>query len=155
MAFFINWFPFSQLKGIKALSTKLPSCFGQNLPLNQICRFVGFLQLCREPKFIDFVPWNENLCLLLSTTVPFMSCFVFRSLGHDNAVNSSQISHDNSWLLTASDDKTAKLWNTSHSNALLTFSNIKHNFNAEKVTSKSEQVLQSLCSMYSQFSNFY
>eukprot|EP00794_Sanderia_malayensis_P020041 gene20041-22008_t len=59
--------------------------------------------------------------------------------GHDNVVNTSQISHDNSFLLTSSDDKTAKLWSKSHSNALLTFSNVKHNFQSEKINAGSEQ----------------
>ena len=44
-----NWLPLSQLKGIGALSTKPSSCFGQNFPPNQVCRFVGFLQLWATP----------------------------------------------------------------------------------------------------------
>ena len=64
----------------------------------------------------------------------------FDILGHDNVVNSAMFSHDKALVVTSSDDKTAKIWTQSNTSPLLNFSNIKHNFQSEKVTSASDKV---------------
>ena len=64
----------------------------------------------------------------------------FCLVGHDNVVNSAQLSHDNSWFLTASADRTAKIWSPKYSDPVLTFSSIKHNSSSDKVSSNSNEV---------------
>ena len=57
--------------------------------------------------------------------------FFFSFLGHDGSVTSVNFSHDNNWLLTSSCDRTVRLWNPAHSDPLLIFSSVNHNFVSE------------------------
>lgn len=52
-------------------------------------------------------------------------------LGHDGSVTSVNFSHDSRLLLTSSCDRTARLWSPAHSDPLMTFSSVNHNFASE------------------------
>jgi len=51
--------------------------------------------------------------------------------GHDGSVTSVNFSHDSRWLLTSSCDKTVRLWSPAHSDPLMVFSSVNHNFASE------------------------
>ncbi|KAJ7357508.1 WD40 repeat-like protein [Desmophyllum pertusum] len=51
--------------------------------------------------------------------------------GHDGSVTSVNFSHDSRLLLTSSCDRTARLWSPAHSDPLMTFSSVNHNFASE------------------------
>ncbi|XP_078000774.1 WD repeat-containing protein 27-like [Glandiceps talaboti] len=52
--------------------------------------------------------------------------------GHNGVVNSVSWSHSNQWLLTSSDDRTARLWHKTQTEPVLTIDNSSHNFTADK-----------------------
>lgn len=51
--------------------------------------------------------------------------------GHDGSVTSVSFSHDSRWLMTSSSDKTVRLWSPAHSDPVMTFSSVNHNFSSE------------------------
>lgn len=51
--------------------------------------------------------------------------------GHDGSVTSVSFSHDSRWLLTSSCDRTVRLWSPTHSDPLMVFSSVNHNFVSE------------------------
>jgi len=51
--------------------------------------------------------------------------------GHDGSVTSVNFSHDSRWLLTSSCDRTVRLWSPAHSDPLMVFSSVNHNFASE------------------------
>ncbi|XP_071798693.1 WD repeat-containing protein 27-like [Asterias amurensis] len=63
--------------------------------------------------------------------------------GHNAAVNSVHWSHDNQWLLTASDDKTARIWSKSASEPILTLTHtdLMSATGADKTANKGGNVL--------------
>ncbi|XP_065056903.1 WD repeat-containing protein 27-like [Rhopilema esculentum] len=80
--------------------------------------------LGNKNSFLFKMPYNEKVSTLV---------------GHDNVVNSAMFSHDKAFVVTSSDDKTAKIWTQNSQSPLLNFSNIKHNFQSEKVGSTSDK----------------
>ncbi|KAJ8045395.1 WD repeat-containing protein 27 [Holothuria leucospilota] len=52
--------------------------------------------------------------------------------GHNASLNSVSWSHDGAWLITSSDDKTAKVWAKGDADSVLTFRHIKHNHQQEE-----------------------
>ena len=66
---------------------------------------------------------------LIHPRVTYLLFFSF--LGHDGSVTSVNFSHDNNWLLTSSSDRTVRLWSPTHSDPLLIFSSVNHNFVSE------------------------
>ena len=57
--------------------------------------------------------------------------FSLSLLGHDGSVTSVNFSHDSRWLLTSSCDRTVRLWSPAHSDPLMVFSSVNHNFASE------------------------
>ena len=61
-----------------------------------------------------------------------LNCSVIIFLaGHDGSVTSVNFSHDSRWLLTSSCDRTVRLWSPAHSDPLMTFTCVNHNFASE------------------------
>ena len=52
--------------------------------------------------------------------------------GHDASVTSVHWSHDNSWLITSSDDKTARVWSLGLPDPVMTFNMVQNNFRSDK-----------------------
>ena len=52
--------------------------------------------------------------------------------GHDGTVTNVGWSHDNSWLITSSDDKTACVWSLAQPDPVMTFKTVGNNFGSDK-----------------------
>ncbi|XP_011671118.2 WD repeat-containing protein 27 [Strongylocentrotus purpuratus] len=52
--------------------------------------------------------------------------------GHNGALNSATWSHHNQWLLTTSDDKTARIWTRGLADPVMTFDRVNNNFDSDK-----------------------
>ncbi|XP_041468720.1 WD repeat-containing protein 27-like [Lytechinus variegatus] len=52
--------------------------------------------------------------------------------GHNGVLNSARWSHDNQWLLTTSDDKTARVWTRGLADPVMTFDRVNNNFGSDK-----------------------
>lgn len=52
--------------------------------------------------------------------------------GHRGSVTSAHWSHDNAWLVTASDDRTASVWSLGLPDPVMTLTTVRHNFGSNK-----------------------
>ena len=82
-------------------------------------------------------------CLSNKTSLLFPSPFGQKDssvfVGHDSAVNSVSWSTSGKYILTASNDKTAILWDRASAESLLTFSSISDNFKDSQTGEKSRK----------------
>ncbi|XP_006823341.2 WD repeat-containing protein 27-like [Saccoglossus kowalevskii] len=98
------------------------------------------LSIAEQPTPINCIRFSDdgqNLAVALSNK----SSLVFKMplsgkgsafTGHNACVNSVDWSHDNKWLLTSSDDKTARLWCKGQAEPILTIDNVNHNLTVDK-----------------------
>jgi len=112
-----------------------PVNFEKAINLLPVQTSINSLRFSANGKRMSCALGDKNAYVL---NIPY-SGKVSSFVGHDNVVNSAEISHDSSLLLTASDDRTAKIWTHNQSSPLLNISKVKHNIHAEKVTPISEQ----------------
>lgn len=61
-----------------------------------------------------------------------MRIFPLCVLGHSQMLNHVSWSHDGQWLITSSDDKSAKLWMSSNPEPVMTIANVKGNIAVSK-----------------------
>ena len=82
-------------------------------------------------------------CLSNKTSLVFASPFGQKDsnvfIGHDSSVNSVSWSNSGKYLLTASNDRTAILWDKASAEILLTFSSISDNFKDSQTSGKSQK----------------
>lgn len=120
------------------------------LIIDQIGRRYESEKLCfLSPPSLNWMSCPSPKCLKKPRTIQdviFWSDFklngsLFFSLsGHDGSVTSVSFSHDSRWLLTSSCDRTVRLWSPTHSDPLMVFSSVNHNFVSELDSSAKAKV---------------
>src|SRR6218665_1028641 len=72
---------------------------------------------------------KEHFHILFVTlqSVPSWKCPLCVILGHSQPLNHWSWRHDGQWLITSSDDKSAKLWMSSNPEPVMTIANMKGN----------------------------
>ena len=84
--------------------------------------------LLKEGLFIN----KMSLIITFSSCISYCNFVFIYFLGHNGALNSSTWSHHNQWLLTTSDDKTARIWTRGIADPVMTFDRVNNNFDSDK-----------------------
>ena len=94
--------------------------------------FTGMLLLQVQHKTLEYLH-SSYKCRMLQYITSLNSTFIFNKFtGHDGSVTNVGWSHDNNWLITSSDDKTARVWSLRLPDPVLTFSMVGNNFRSDK-----------------------
>ncbi|KAI0211492.1 WD repeat-containing protein 27 [Lamellibrachia satsuma] len=93
-----------------------------------------------RPTAINLVVFSEDgrhlACALANTSAQVFKMPLtgkgYSFSGHCGSVTSAHWSHDNAWLVTASDDRTASVWSLGLPDPVMTLATVKHNFGSNK-----------------------